>query len=186
MSSRKSTSPSDTMEIELKARAPEGIEELLIASGAKKLSEQDERDLHYDRDGTLLAKGITLRVRETASGKELTYKGPQTREDVKAVEEINVPVDGDIGEVFNRLGFLEDKIVTKEKHRVSYELDGITVNIDDVKRLGKFIELELITDDAGAAKEKLYALMDKLGIPQDQVTTKSYPKMLRELNTSEG
>jgi adenylate cyclase class 2 len=170
------------MEVELKFRAPEGIEKRIEGIGARFLGESHERDIHYDRAGELREKGMTLRVRHTASGKELTYKGPQTREDVKALEEINVPVDGDIDEVFHRLGFQEDKVVTKEKRRVSYEFDGVTVNVDDVEKLGRFVELEVITDDADDGKARLMAVAEKLGL-KDPITI-SYPQMLRELNTS--
>jgi adenylate cyclase class 2 len=170
------------MEVELKFRAPKDIEERITLIGAKKISEQDERDLHYDRNGELLAKGITLRVRHTADKKELTYKGPQTRTDIKAVEEINISVEGDIDKALNNIGFSEDKLVTKEKHRVTYKLDDININIDDVKDLGKFVELEIITNDVDTGKKCLLDMASKLKLKNP--ITKSYPKMLRELNTS--
>ncbi len=172
------------MEVELKFHAPDGFEEKLVSLGAKKVSEQDEKDVHYDRNGELLKQGKMLRVRTTASQKILTYKGPHTRDDIKAKEEIETPVEGNIDEILSRLNFQEDKIVSKEKHRITYELDGVTVNIDDVRRLGRFVEFELLTDDVDGAKERFSALADKLGLKGPIV--KSYNKMLRELNTSEG
>jgi len=169
------------MEVELKAPAPKDVERTLAKLGAKKLSEEREKDVYYDKSGQLLSEGKTLRLRYSGHEKTLTYKGPHTRKDVKAMEELEVGVDGDVESVLSRLGMREDLV--KEKLRTTFELGGVKVNVDDVAGLGKFVELEAIADDVDRAKEMLYATLGRLGIPRSQAITKSYPEMIRELNS---
>jgi adenylate cyclase class 2 len=169
------------MEVELKAPAPKDVERTLARLGAKKLSEEHEKDVYYDRSGELLSEGKTLRLRYSGHTKKLTYKGPQTRRDVKALEEIEAGVDGDVEGILSRLGMREDLV--KEKLRTTFELGGVKVNVDDVVGLGRFVELEAIADDVDRAKALLLAAFDRLGIPRSQAITKSYPEMIRELNS---
>ena len=169
------------MEVELKAPAPKDVERTLGKLGAKKLSEEHEKDVYYDSAGRLLRDGKTLRLRYAGHEKTLTYKGPNTHKEVKAMEELEVAVDGDIESILSRVGMSEDLV--KEKLRATFELNGVKINVDDVTGLGRFVELEAIADDVGKAKDKLYSTLDRLGIPRSAAITKSYPEMIRELNS---
>jgi len=148
------------MELEAKYRSQdnEKVEKALIDLGARKLSDDMTEDLyfsHHERDFGVSDE--VLRLRKTSTRVELTYKGPRIRrEDAKAREEITVQV-GDglaVQRIIERLGFAQTYAL--RKRRVSYLLDKMRVELDDVDGLGQYVELELLTE----APERAFELLD--------------------------
>ena len=64
------------------------------------------------------------------------------------------------------------------KERVSGKLKEFSFNLDKVKDLGYYIEMELISNDGKAAQEKIKSFLLKLGISTDQLERKGYPEIM--------
>lgn len=112
-----------------------------------------------------------LRVRIENGNKEVTYKGPRiAKGEVKVREEINVAVEGEIEEIFEKLGF--KRIAKIEKEREEYELKGFKISLDRVRKLGEFVEIE-----TNEPLDELKAFVEELGIPWKPVA-KTYLELL--------
>ena len=172
-----------TLEVELKAPAPRGIEARLRAAGAKKRSAVTNKDTFYDLPGEpLRKKGATLRIRRQGKKTILTYKSRSRSKTVKAKEETELTVDPSIAILLKGLGYV--KTFEKETRRTEYGLGGVTVCVDRVKGLGNWVEFEVF-GAAGPSRKKIVKAASKLGIPESQLVTSSYVAMLREkLNKS--
>jgi predicted adenylyl cyclase CyaB len=68
------------------------------------------------------------------------------------------------------------------KHRTVYLLGRTRVHLDDVEGLGRFLELEVVLDDAepaDAGVEAARALLAALGIGEEQLVAPAYVDLLR-------
>ncbi len=166
------------MEVELKAKAPRGIEERLKKAKAKKLGVVVNRDAYYDKPNEKLKKkGEVIRVRQQGKKTLLTYKKLSNSKTTKAMREIEVRVTPAVEILLNGLGY---KItLEKEVNRTSYSLNGVTVCLDKVKGLGTWVEFECF-GTAVVARKKILFVTDLLGIKEQNLTPKSYPQLIRE------
>lgn len=77
--------------------------------------------------------------------------------------------------------------VVVEKTRTIYWVDHVKVHLDDVARLGTFVELEAVAPTPNATESELRAdcehLMDQLGLTVEQLVDTSYSDMVRALKT---
>jgi adenylate cyclase class 2 len=146
--------------------------------------------------GKLPPSGIRVR-REQSAGRDgksservlVTYKIREMTGEVEVNEENEFEVKG--GSVFEDLLArldLEPRI-RKEKKGWAWNCGGspypILAELSLVEGLGWFIELEIISPKAGEGtvkreRERLLALLDKLGIPRNRIETRPYTVMLKE------
>ncbi len=151
------------LEVEAKYRWTDGpaIEAQLREWGATLIADRAEAD-HYlnapDRD--FARTDEALRLRRIGQENFLTYKGPRRDRTTKTRTELEVPCPpGDARaaaylKLFEHLGYRAVAVV--RKHRRIYELirDDLTMHVcfDDVEGVGRFVELEIVAEEAGAAK----------------------------------
>ncbi|MFC2174449.1 class IV adenylate cyclase [archaeon] len=165
------------MEVELKAKAPRGIEKKLAAAGAKKLGTVVNKDVYYDKPGETLKKhDVTVRLRSAGGKTILTYKSPSKSKRVKSKTEIELRVIPATELFLKGLGYTES--FRKEVKRTSYSLNGVTVCYDRVKSLGTWVEFEVFGDSS--ARKRLVDTAALVGIPEKELTPKSYPQLIRE------
>lgn len=131
-----------------------------------------ETDTYYvDKSGKFIDKRICLRTRKTNDEKlELTYK-PETSDETekygKREVNISLPVEdeNDINFILNELGYNKYVKFTKKRTTYTKYYDGAEHNImiDEINGIGKFIELEIITDEEHQAyyTEKLDKLVEE-------------------------
>lgn len=83
-----------------------------------------------------------LRVRKINNEVEVTYKGVELDSLMSERREINLSVDDfqKTIEFFKELGFQPEKIFTK--HRLHYELDGVHFELDTLKDIPTYLEIE--------------------------------------------
>src|SRR5262249_5435065 len=110
-----------------------------------------------DASQSLLARGCGLRVREIRPVEAprddsqpdakpgsgiLTFKGPEQPAAVKTREELETEVEDavELTKILSRLGFQER--VRYEKRRETWSLAGCEVAIDELPRLGWYVEIE--------------------------------------------
>jgi adenylate cyclase class 2 len=127
-----------------------------------------------------------LRIRSTGDETRVTYKGPLVDDIAKTRREIDLRLvdssEEPLNEMFTLLGFREVRSVVKSRTclRLHFEGREIEVALDDVDGLGRFVELECITDEAGknSARDCLLRLADQLSLRDS--TRRSYLEMLIE------
>ncbi|MCX6694673.1 MAG: class IV adenylate cyclase [Candidatus Altiarchaeota archaeon] len=162
-------------EVEVKAPSTGPIEAKVRETG-KFQKEEVQIDTYFQHPARdFRASDEALRVRSVGGNYFLTYKGPKHAGDVKKRMEIEFPVSHKAFDLLKELGFTESLVV--KKNRRYYTVEGFEVVLDDVERLGKFIEIESKNkiDDS-----KVMAIAGKLGVKKESCTTKSYAELLEE------
>lgn len=172
------------IELECKVRVPSlvPIRDRLRAAGAKYVGRVLETNRLFDRpDGSLQQAGCGLRVRsvEVLDGRgpaaSLTYKGPRTPSMFKRREEIEVDI-GDseaMTEVLHALGYTER--VVFEKRRESWLLGPCRVELDELPKLGTFVEVE------GPDEAAIRTGMGALGFSESGSIKQGYVSMVAAL-----
>ena len=173
------------MELEAKFRVSDfrQVRRALKAAGATYRGTASERDVFFDtpaRDLFRNGRGLRLRqvkmLRSTAGGKKsgwlLTSKGPIKRGSrVKARREVQTAVaDGlAIKDILAAAGLVE--FVGLTKRRASYRLGNCLIELDEVPKLGRFVEIE------GPTQRTIEAARKKLHLPDEPITA-SYLRMI--------
>lgn len=170
------------LEIEQKFRvashAP--IEAILADRGVALSAPITQVDCYYahpQRD--FAATDEAFRIRAVGAENYLTYKGPKLDATTKSRVEHEVRLaDGPdalaaIGEILRNLSFTPTSIVRKQRRTGILEREGLSIEIalDDVRKVGTFVELEIaVSDDAQAdtAKAALANLAAELGLTDSE------------------
>jgi adenylate cyclase class 2 len=156
-----------TREIEAKFRLndPARLRARLGAHGARRVGCVHETNRIFDTAGRkLLAADCGLRLRACRpldnggppATHTLTYKGPRAPGSTKMREEIETVVaDADAtATILQRLGFNE--VIVYEKRRETWRLDDCEVCLDELPKLGWFVEIE------GPSREAVEAARTRL------------------------
>jgi adenylate cyclase class 2 len=171
------------MEIELKARCPANIRARLKKLRAKRIKTVVQKDTLYNsRLRNFEKTDELLRLREEGDGRSkewiLTYKGPKRRSSAKARTETQSEVGPWTSKILQLIGFFPAMRI--QKKREEWKLGRAFVCIDDVKGLGKFVEIEVISDSIKDGEKALLSLLKRLGIRYDDTTTASYAEMIHD------
>lgn len=169
------------VEREAKMQVPDhaAVRARLVQLGATRTGWVLESNSFYDtQDRRLLAAGEGLRVRRARDlegdghSARLTFKGPRQPGVLKTREEIEIAVsDADVIEqIFERIGLA--RVMRFEKRRETYGLDGCEVALDELPRLGPFVEVE------GPSEQAVMAVRVKIGLGNTPLLTSSYTAML--------
>jgi adenylate cyclase class 2 len=135
------------------------------------------------RSSALIGKkrGLRLRTNTNQATKEqthiITYKGPREPGPLKRREEIEITVDDAASaiQLLEALGFAIT--LSFEKRRESWTLAGCKVELDELPRLGTFVEVE------GPSDAEVLAACAQLKLDDRPTVVESYAKMLaRELD----
>ena len=158
----------------------EPIRARLAELGATHASSVLETDSFFDtEDRRLLAAGEGLRIRRVLSGEagshkppRVTFKGRRQPGMLKTREELEASVsDAEMMEqILQRIGFV--RVLRFEKKRDTWSLDGCEVALDELPRLGKFVEIE------GPSESAVMQVRQKLGLEEAPLLTSSYVGML--------
>jgi adenylate cyclase class 2 len=155
------------IELKLPVEDPEELREKLRAAGASFDHEHFEIDRLYDTSDRLLFRnGCGFRVRQISrpgvGGKRtlVTFKGPRESSDIKSREEIETGVDdaNAFMLILQRLQFRE--AVVYEKRREIWRWKGCEICLDELPRIGWWMEIEAESDDAVRAASRQLGLSD--------------------------
>ncbi|WP_048148307.1 class IV adenylate cyclase [Palaeococcus ferrophilus] len=166
------------MEIEVKFRVRlEEIRPKIEGLGAILSHEEVQEDVYFSLPSPQL-----LRVRrvENLGRAFLTYKlikDPGRNEEFDELE-VEVSDFDTTVEILKRLGFEEDVIV--RKHRYVYRLGDVTFELSRVENLGDFLDIEVIAEDIGGAKRRIWDVAKKLGLSEKDVEPRLYQELIRE------
>jgi adenylate cyclase class 2 len=168
------------IEVEVKARAPLGIEEKILGLGGVEMGEEAHLDLYFNSPSHDFARSDeALRIRIKETGAYITYKGPKLDSETKSRREVRVRIDDPVAmeSILESVGFSRAAVV--RKRRTKYSLDEAVLCVDDVEGLGAFLEVELAGGaDWSAQKKTALDIMAKLGISQS--IRESYLELLAE------
>ncbi|MBN2112484.1 class IV adenylate cyclase [Candidatus Woesearchaeota archaeon] len=171
------------MEIETKAKVEDlsEIKKKLIDLGAEFFYTEQQDDSYYKPKGKEMADqgpgDFITRIREGKKNqlaiKELTNRAGVWHEyetDISNVEQAK--------KILEKLGLVN--IFDVNKKREHGKLDGMSLCLDDIKQLGKYLEVEVIGEDGEDGKKRIDSLFKKLGIKQSQVEHKGYARIIHE------
>jgi adenylate cyclase class 2 len=177
-------------EVEMKFPVTEmaAIEARLAGMGAAISAAIVETDTYFAHPARDFAKtDEALRLRRTDQAHFITYKGPKIDAATKTRQEIELPLATDEPgfqawrSLLEALGFSAAGEVRKRRRKANVAFQGrsIEVSLDEVQRLGTFVELELVTPSGGveAAKTCILALAKTLGLEGSE--RRSYLELLR-------
>ena len=193
-------------EIELKARITDtkALKERLFLLGSF-LNEFEKYDTYWISEGqapvTVRVRNEKIKTSDALLEKTLvTYKNKEIINSTEVNRELEFSVsDAEaFAELLQLAGFLP--VIKKEKIGWAWqitdrpELPGdnspgsqpILAELSHVKKLGFFLELEILTesrDDRTIAEtqERLFSLLEKLGIEPDKIEERPYTSMLKEI-----
>jgi adenylate cyclase class 2 len=159
-----------------------------LAAWGSALQETLREEDHYfnapDRD--FAQTDEALRIRRIGSSNFLTYKGPKRDQQTKTRAEIEValapgPETAEaMSQLVTRLGYRPVAVVAKTRrvfrtHRQGFNLE---VCLDEVKDLGRFVELEILApeDRLDEARKVLLTTAAELGLTDSE--RRSYLELL--------
>ena len=166
------------IEVEAKAHVNDfnDVIEKLKEIGAKKVMIEHQKDTYFNnpeyRD--FEKSDEALRIRNTIINNQesqiiLTYKGPKLDDVSKTRKEIEVNVEDpeNTGLILENLGFKPAADV--EKERTTYSFQEFTISLDNVHKVGKFVEIEkgmVEGEDFKDAIDKIFEIYKRLGIEE--------------------
>jgi adenylate cyclase class 2 len=166
------------IEAKIKVDSCAGARARLGELGARRVYDVLETNELYDTsDQQLFRRGCGLRIR-TCRGEgdvprpALTHKGPQQAGLLKSRDEIETEVTDPtaLGDILKSLGYVP--VIIFEKRREEWELDGLKIELDEVPRLGSYVEIE------GPDEASVRALQARLGLGGHPSIQDSYVALL--------
>jgi adenylate cyclase class 2 len=180
------------IEVEVKAKVsnPDVIKESLKRINARFLKSERQMDkifghpMFLDSDNMIIEGGLVPRIRVVGDKKTLEFKEIQRKGGgMELKSELS---DIDIGVRFlKKLGFIE--AFTVSKLRESYSYEGFVISLDNVDKLGRFIEIEKMVDSLQKkekAREECIRLLDLL-YPSCTIEDRKYGDLIQEIINKE-
>lgn len=175
------------MEIEIKYKVSQPdfkkIAMKLRQLGAHHLYDKKEVDIYFNVAGRdSISSKECLRIRESSSHTELTYKAPSKNPKEKhfAKRELNV----DVKDAKATHAILEAmgnrKLVTIKKHRRYFKFAGCVVTLDRIDGAGTFIEVEYEGRSKKSGLEIVMKCSEKLGLREKKIDNRPYRDILLE------
>ena len=179
------------MEVEVKAKV-ENLNEIrktLSDMGAifkEKLFQKDAVNKLKGEEKNVEPGSFMLRIREEKKKNYLTFKAFTDRFGAWEEYETEISDPKEMDKMLKRIGFVTVMTLTKE--REPGKIGKYSFNLDKIKELGDYIEIEIITDDSKSAQEEIMKFFRSLGINEDQFERRGYPEIIyaREGITSKG
>jgi adenylate cyclase class 2 len=167
------------LEIEIKAWCPDlaPVRKTLETLGAVYVKTEREEDRYFNHPARDFSRtDEALRLRRVGDIVTLTYKGPKLSQTSKARVEKETCVDNgsEASDILALLGFKASGTVIKT--REFFDLNGITICLDQVDGLGAFVELEKKGGDLEAIEQELLALAGQIGL--DRFERRSYLELI--------
>lgn len=172
------------MEIEVKVKI-EDIEEVkkkLMEMGVVFSEPKQQIDDYYKQKGketeTQRQGSYIIRIRSENGKFFLTMKILTGKQGVWEEFETKISDKEQMEKMLDKMGYVV--VISKVKERTQGKFNDFEINLDKIEGLGNFVEFELITDDSKKAKERILSLIEKLGLPKENIIHKGYVRLLFE------
>lgn len=172
------------IEIRFKVQDDKNLQEKINQLGAIKGEIEFQNDLYYklkghEDEGDVPGSSI-YRIRQQSNNLVQLVRKTTITPGVWDEYEINIPKE--------HLDFFIDlfnttmtQVLSISKHRTSYKINDFTICIDDIKNLGKFVEIELLSeDDDDYSRERIIKLAERLGIQEQDIITEGYVSLMKK------
>jgi len=168
------------IEVKAKIRDIEKVRQRLKKIGAKYLGTVKHIDTYFLIKPTdRFKRAPRLRIRQDLISQKsrLEYHEPK---DQLTTHEFELKIDDakTAETILKKLGFSRETVI--QKTRLEYKLGRFNIVLDDVKGLGKFIEVEIINGQRAASKKRIFEFLDELGIDRKNVMDNGYLYMVWE------
>ena len=174
----------DSMEIETKFKTDNlgELKEKLINIGAsfsEEVVQIDEWFMPEHKLNDVQRPGDwIIRIRDVNGEYSVTLKGLTDKTGVWIEHELKIDNPDEMRKIFETMKL--KKFLVLKKKRICGKVEGFEVCLDDVEGLGKYLEVEIISDDADDGKAKIDELRKKLGIDDDAVEHRGYVAILQQ------
>jgi len=159
----------------------------LAAWGGQERETVQEQDHYFNApDRDFARTDEALRLRRVGSSNYLTYKGPKKDPETKTRLEVEVPLAPShepaqaLTQLLEHLGYRPVAVVEKERQILQVAKGGFSFSVclDDVKKVGRFVELEILApdDQVDSARRVMLAAANELGL--DASERRSYLELL--------
>jgi adenylate cyclase, class 2 len=183
------------LEVETKYRVADHapVEARLREWGAVQAADHAEED-HYlnapDRD--FARTDEALRLRRIGDRNFLTYKGPRRDTTTKTRTELEAacpPGDDPAAAflaLFRHLGYRHTAVVNKRRRIYDLDRDGFRLHVclDDVENVGRFVELEIVAEEAREAEALALLARTATELDLKDGETRSYLEQLLGVTVS--
>ena len=151
-----------------------------LNSSAQFINEANHIDNYYAKNNTINNHDGWIIIGTRGNKKIITYK----KRKKNTYDEYEVEIDNvkTMGKIINVLGY--KKVTTVEKNRKKYIYqNNYEISLDKVKKLGYFIEIEIINPSNKPIqdKEKIIAIAKKLHLKEENIINKKYPELLKDI-----
>lgn len=119
-----------------------------------------------------------LRIRSSGGKHYFTYKHTVLRSGNRVEHETEVNDPTAMRAALLAMGW--HNVIHFEKVRQHYHAGGVTYDLDNVKGLGNFLEIELVAEKDADAEATLINIAESLGITAEQIEYRSYGRLLEE------
>ena len=169
------------IEAKMSVESFDAVRARLRELGARPAGARLETNRFFDTaDGHLRKAGEGLRVRvertDGAGGERaiITWKGPRRAGPLKSRAEVELEVasGADAETLLQKLGYV--LALSFEKRRESWTLDGCKIELDELPRLGMFIEIE------GPDEGTVMSVRQRLGLSGHALIGDGYASLLRK------
>lgn len=151
-----------------------------------KFSELHQCDHIYVKNGindfNIPSGENVLRIREQNGVNYITLKQRLNHLEYETiVEDSNV-----INNIFITLGY--HKLVEVDKYRKETNIKGFNITVDEVDRLGSFVEIEKLTENEEEIeniKDEILKFASELGFYENDIEKEKYDAMILDLNNSD-
>ena len=142
------------------------------------LYQEDKIFLSKDMEFSDIKKGTNvLRIRCEGDKVKFTLKKPQSNELDCIEREIEVSDSKQMEDIISYLGYKEVVQVNKIRRKCQYK--DYKICLDDVENLGKFIEIEKLSeDDALKIQEELIHFLENLGVNKKDRILQGYHTLI--------
>lgn len=172
------------MEVEIKAKISDfgALKKKLQKLGAKFENPKKQLDIYFEKKdqdpGVFNIGRFIVRVRYCDRGYFLTYKELTKTRGIWKEYETGIENPEEMIKILESLDLKEFYHI--EKERISGKISKFRFNLDKIKGLGNFMEVELISDDGERAQEEIKNLYSKIGIRDDELERRGYGELWQE------
>ena len=178
------------VEVKVSVENTETVENLLLQKGLHKGKFVKECDFYFDNLKNDIRNGDqALRIRsceDFSTGKIIafmTHKGPKMDQISMTRPEVELEItDANVGiQLITSLGYTKQYPVIK--CRQYFHKEQMTVCLDQVDKLGDFLEVEMIVEkeeEKANALNEILEFLQELGYSKEHLLRKSYLSMLQD------
>ncbi len=178
------------IEVKAKLRNKEQVLHKLAELGCALSDPVSQKDTIFIKPGftiPLPPRVTALRIRDQGGKFIFTFKQSVSNQLDCLEKEVVIGQPQEMKEIIELLGFVEFAHVNKIRRKANYK--DMEICIDEVEKLGDFIEAEIITDEASDDKvqdklDKLFEFLTSLGIQKEDQVWDGYDVLIQKLRAN--